>query len=73
MRTALLAAIASLGLLGMPVASHAAPAMPQAVVNSHADIVQVRGGCGRGWHQQSWRDRWGRWHRRCVPNHRRRW
>ena len=31
-------------------------------------LLLARGGCGIGWHPYSWRDRWGVWHRRCVPN-----
>ena len=33
-----------------------------------APLALVRGGCGLGFHQYRWRDRFGRWHVRCVPN-----
>jgi hypothetical protein len=34
-----------------------------AIENAAADIIQVREGCGRGWHRN--------WRGRCVPNVRR--
>ncbi|HEU0216922.1 MAG TPA: hypothetical protein VFQ90_09685 [Stellaceae bacterium] len=34
---------------------------------SSGPIVEVAGGCGPGFRPVSWRDNWGRWHRRCVP------
>jgi hypothetical protein len=70
MRTAFMAVVAVLGLIALPAPVTAAPAAPdRAVIAPIApDIHYVRGGCGAGWHPQAWRDRWGNWHRRCVPN-----
>jgi hypothetical protein len=69
MRAAVLGLVAVFGLaLAAPV--QAAPVAPQGPVSAVAapDVIFVAGGCGPGWHPRSWRDQWGRWHRRCVPN-----
>jgi hypothetical protein len=72
MRLSILALAAAFGLMAAPSLSSAAPAFGADLgVTSPAPIVQVRGGCGPGFHPAWWRDRGGRPHRRCVPN--RRW
>ena len=55
--------------IGLGTAATASPitAPPAAALDS-APLVLVRGGCGRHFHPVVWRDRWGRRHRRCVPN-----
>ncbi|HZU88197.1 MAG TPA: hypothetical protein VE993_02970 [Stellaceae bacterium] len=40
----------------------------QTELGAAASLHLVRGGCGLGFHRQGWRDRYGRWHVRCVPN-----
>jgi hypothetical protein len=49
-------------------AAPAAPALP-GVSAASAEFTLVRGGCGPGWHPARWRDRYGRWHVRCVRNY----
>jgi hypothetical protein len=71
MRAALFGLVAGFGLFALSAAAGAAPIATPAEAASAAAIVQVRGGCGPGWHPQTWRGRYGHWHRRCVPN--RRW
>ena len=66
MRTAIVALVAVFGLMTLPAPGQAAPTAPHDI--AAPAIALVRGGCGAGWHPQSWRDRWGAWHRRCVPN-----
>jgi hypothetical protein len=69
MRVAVLALSAAFVLMTVPAAVRAAPIVGgDPVLASPAPIVQVRGGCGPGFHPAWWRDRWGRPHRRCVPN-----
>jgi hypothetical protein len=71
MRAALIASVAVFGLIALPVSSQAAvPGALQGLagIETTPDIVPTAGGCGPGWHPQSWRDRWGNWRRRCVPN-----
>ena len=70
MRVTVIAAVAVCGLMALPAPVGAAPAVPDraAITVIAPDILFVRGGCGAGWHPAKWRDRWGVWHRRCVPN-----
>jgi peptidoglycan/LPS O-acetylase OafA/YrhL len=68
MRVAVIAAVAVLGLMALPAPVQAAPAALHGLALSTPAIELVAGGCGAGWHPQRWRDRWGKWHRRCVPN-----
>jgi len=58
--------IAMLVLIGLCIPVLAAPAVPQNFAVSA--VTPVRDGCGGGWHAAAWRDRWGNWHRKCVPN-----
>jgi hypothetical protein len=51
-----------------PAASQAVPAVPHDLTGVNSNIVEIRGGCGRGWHPVRWVDRYGRWRVRCVPN-----
>ena len=63
------ASIALLAVVAIAPAGEAAPVAangPSQIRN--APIVQVRDGCGPGWHRVGWQDRWGRWRSRCVPN-----
>lgn len=63
-------AIVVVGMLGVPALANAAPTAPSATqtgIATHPEFLQVRGGCGPGFYPTQWRDRWGRWHRRCVP------
>src|SRR5437879_1200364 len=68
MRTAIVAMVAVCGLVAFPAPVRAAPAAPHDIAVADSAIQMVRDGCGAGWHAQSWRDRWGNWRRRCVPN-----
>lgn len=70
MRTKALALAAAVGLLGVPGLANAAPAAPspaQTGITTQPEFLPVRDGCGRGFYLAQWQDRWGRWHRRCVP------
>jgi hypothetical protein len=68
MRAALVGLVAAVGLTAMSAAAQAAPTAPIAGLFGPApQIVEVAGGCGPGFRPAGWRDRWGRWHRRCVP------
>ena len=58
MRSALLV-LGTLGLMAAAVSASAAPAVPNLGTQQTANIVQVAGGCGPGFHP----NRWGR----CVP------
>jgi hypothetical protein len=62
LRKTMMAAMIAAGALGAgSVMSAPANAMPVATVHSDGlPLVDVRNGCGRGWHL----NRWGR----CVPN-----
>ena len=71
MRAALIGLVAVFGVAMLPVAGQASPAAPAGLLGPAPQIVEIAGGCGRGFHPGWWRDRWGRPHRRCVPN--RRW
>jgi hypothetical protein len=75
MRAVALAIVAISGLIAVPTTAPASPIIPTdalaAAAAASPEILQVRDGCGRGYHLRRWQDRWGRWHRRCVPY--RRW
>ncbi len=68
MRTTVIAVVAVCGLMALPASVRAAPAAPHDIAGAASAISLVRDGCGAGWHRQGWRDRWGNWHSRCVPN-----
>jgi hypothetical protein len=66
MRSAAIAVwIGLVGLMAVP-SAEAAPAAPHEITVTAPELTLVRGGCGRGWHARRWRDRYGRWHVRCV-------
>ncbi len=70
MRAAFAGLVAAVGLIAVvpaPRAALLAPAAVPAAVRA-PDVELVAGGCGRGYHRAGWRDRYGHWHRRCVPN-----
>jgi hypothetical protein len=67
MRAAMVALVAVFGLMALSAQVAAVPAL-RGVADTGSAIMPVRDGCGAGWHAQGWRDRWGYWHRRCVPN-----
>jgi len=72
MRRKALALAAALGLLGLPGLANAVPTAPSPAatgVATQPGLLQVRNGCGPGWHLVPRRDRWGHWHPRCVPFH----
>jgi hypothetical protein len=60
--------------VGLLLAGGSASAAPQftmpneTAIGTASSLHLVAGGCGIGFHRQSWRDRYGRWHVRCVPN-----
>jgi len=60
MRIAALALVGTLGLAVSAVSASAAPAAPSMDTPQAANIIQIAGGCGRGFHP----NRWGR----CVPH-----
>jgi hypothetical protein len=68
MRAAVIALTAVFGLMALPAPVRAAPAPLHDLAVGAPTIALVRDGCGAGWHLEAWRDRWGNWHRRCVPN-----
>lgn len=68
MRLVLAAFAAALLAGGSAVAAPQFAAPAQTALDTAAPLVLVRGGCGIGFHRQGWRDRYGRWHVRCVPN-----
>ena len=53
-------ALAALGLTVVTNSGYAAPIIPTVGAEQDAAIVQVAGGCGRGWHPD--------WAGHCVPN-----
>jgi hypothetical protein len=67
MRAAIVALVAVSGLIALAAPAPAAPSAPPGITSA-PPIALVRDGCGAGWHAQTWRDRWGNMHRRCVPN-----
>jgi len=71
MRATVLALVAISGLIALPATVPASPIIPAEALAATAaaspEILQVRDGCGRGYRLRYWQDRWGRWHRRCVP------
>jgi len=60
MHVAALALVGALGFGASAVSASAAPPAPNLDAPQASNIVQVAGGCGRGFHP----NRWGR----CVPN-----
>jgi hypothetical protein len=70
MRITTLALIGGLGFAALPLAAGAAPLAAEPPMPISSNIINVAGGCGPGYHPESWRDRYGYWHRRCVPNYR---
>jgi hypothetical protein len=68
MRAAVIALAAVFGLMALPAPVRAAPAALHDFDLGAPSIALVREGCGAGWHREAWQDRWGNWHRRCVPN-----
>jgi hypothetical protein len=69
MRLILAALVAALPLVGGPASAAPQFAMPQrSELGTAAPLRLAAGGCGIGFHRQRWRDRYGRWHLRCVPN-----
>jgi hypothetical protein len=60
--------------VGLLLAGGSAVAAPQFATPNQTELGTasslhlVAGGCGPGFHRQGWRDRYGRWHVRCVPN-----
>jgi hypothetical protein len=59
MRIAALALLGTLGLAVSAVSASAAPAAPSMDTPQASNIIQVAGGCGRGFHPNGWG--------RCVP------
>jgi hypothetical protein len=68
MRAAIVTLVAVFGLVAFPESGWTAPAAPHDIGVAAPAISLVRDGCGAGWHRQGWRDRWGNWRSRCVPN-----
>ena len=63
-----LAALVSLGGLGMPVPARAAAAVPHEFTVGAPAITPVRQRCGQGMKRQNaWQDKQGAWHGKCVP------
>ena len=60
MRLAALTLALALGS-AVSVAANAAPVLPNPDVQGASNIIQVSGGCGRGWHRN--------WRGFCVRNH----
>jgi hypothetical protein len=71
MRAAAIALVVVLGGALAPEVVQAAPTAPQEAIvpDVSPNIVQIAGGCGRGWHPVRYRDRWGYWRTRCVRNY----
>jgi hypothetical protein len=70
MRGTFLGLLAAGGLMAAMAAAQAAPvARPDThAMASSGGIIEVRGGCGPGWHPVRWVNRWGYWRVRCVRN-----
>ena len=60
MRIAALSLVGAVCLAASAIAANAAPAAPSPTGQREANIIQVAGGCGWGFHLN-------RWHR-CLPN-----
>jgi hypothetical protein len=75
MRVAVVALVAVIGFMASPVSVRAAPAVPHdgLMTGPAGPMLEIRDGCGLGWHRVGWRDRWGYWRSRCVPNRGPRW
>jgi len=66
MRTLTLSIVGSLALA---TSAPAAPLAPKPTSIELGAAQLVRDGCGRGWHQDRWRDQSGDWHwGHCIPN-----
>jgi hypothetical protein len=63
MRSARNVFVTALGLATATSSVSAGPMMPNLLAEQDSAIVQIAGGCGRGWHPN--------WNGRCVPNHHR--
>jgi len=68
MRAATMVFLAVLALSALPAAAGAVAAAPPQLSGDVTSITPVRDGCGAGWHAYQRKDRWGNWHRKCVPN-----
>ena len=68
MRLVLAAFVTALLLAGGSASATPQFAMPHQTRPAAAPLHLVAGGCGIGFHRQRWRDRYGYWHVRCVPN-----
>ena len=53
--------LAALGAVPVQAAPMVVPAKQIAVELRGAPSIEVRQGCGWGWHRGGWRDRWGYW------------
>jgi hypothetical protein len=73
LRATALALVAVFGMVAAPTAGQAAPVVLHDLAGVSSNIIEIRGGCGRGWHPVRWVDRYGRWRVRCVPNRSRRY
>ncbi len=71
MRSVVVASFTVIALTALPIAAQAAPTALSGLTTAAptSQIIPIAGGCGPGWHPRSWRDRYGYWHRRCVPNY----
>jgi hypothetical protein len=67
-RATMLALVAAVGTLALSVPAQATPVVPYDPALTTPLMTLVRQGCGRGWHLEWRRDRWGRAFRRCVRN-----
>jgi len=61
--------IGSLGFAATPLAAASMPPVGTTPIETPSNIIKVAGGCGPGYHPESFRDRYGYWHRRCVSNY----
>lgn len=69
MRLATLVLVGVLGCAAIPLAARAAPALPAPAGAAASNLIEVREGCGPGYRPEGWRDAYGYWHRRCVPEY----
>ncbi len=68
MRAAILAFAAVAGFSAIAGSTQAAPVAPHGPSVIARAITLVGAVCGPGFHRVKWQDRWGNWHRACVPN-----